>query len=169
MLYFWSLHARPSVSIIFRWSPTFIRCFDPKQWHPLVGGSAVHYSTDPDFQHRSSRRCLLQQDDLSAVSPSFLIVVLRVRNDIPSRVSSFHTDWAGNPLQPTSTGNNHTLDPLFLQSAIRSAYLRLFLSCASSQLSSHGTVSSIATKVFDCWDTSTTSRLRLVFHDVGEN
>ena len=42
-----------------------------------------------------------------------------------------------NPLWPTSTGNDLTLHHLSLQSAIRSAYLRLFLSCASSQFSSH--------------------------------
>ena len=116
---------------------------------------------DPDFQHRSSRRYQIHQDDRSAASPS-LLVVLCVLPDTPTRVSSFHTDCAGNPLQPTSTGNSHTLHPLSLQSAMRSAYLRLFLSCASSQFSSHGTVSSIATNVFDCWDTSTASGLRLV-------
>ena len=64
---------------------------------------SVHYSTDPDFQHRLSRRCHILQDDRSAASPSLLVVVLRVLPDIPSRVSSFHIDCAGNLLQPTST------------------------------------------------------------------
>ena len=68
-----------------------------QQWWP------VHYSTDPDFQHRLSRRCHILQDDRSAASPSLLVVVLRVLPDIPSRVSSFHIDCAGNLLQPTST------------------------------------------------------------------
>ena len=133
-----------------------------QQWWP------VHYSTDPDFQHRSSRRCHIQQDDRSSASLSVLVVVLRVLPDIPSRVSNLNTDCAGNPLQPTSTGNSHTLHPLSLQSAIRSAYFRLFLSCASSQFSSHGTISFIATNVFDCWDTSTASGLRLVSAMLGK-
>ena len=33
--------ARPSVPIIFRWSPAFAGCLDPKPRHPPVGGSAV--------------------------------------------------------------------------------------------------------------------------------
>ena len=76
-------------------------------------------------------------------------------------MSSFHTDCTENSLQPTSTGNSQTLHPLSLQSAISSAYLRLFLPCASSQFSSHDTVSSIATNVFDWRDTSAAG-LRLI-------
>ena len=41
MLYFSPLGARPSVMIVFRWCPTFTGCFDPKPWHPPVGGSTV--------------------------------------------------------------------------------------------------------------------------------
>ena len=133
-----------------------------QQWWP------VYYSTDTDFQHRSSRRCHILQDDRSAASPSLLVFVLRVLPDIPSRMSSLHTDCAGNPLQSTSTGNSHTLHPLSLQFAIRSAYFRFFLSCASSQFSSHGTISCIATNVFDCWDTSTASGLRVVSTMLGK-
>ena len=91
-----------------------------QQWWP------VHYSMDTDFQHRSSRRCQIQQGARSAASPS-LRVVLRVLPDIPSHVSSFLKNCAGNPLLPTSTGNRHSLHPLSLQSVIRSAYFRLLV------------------------------------------
>ena len=154
--------ARPSVPIIFRWSPAFAGCLDPKPRHPPVGGSAVVASPRLD----GSR---LPAQIVSAVPHpagwpfccfySLLLVVLRV---LPSRVSNFHTDCAGNPLQPTSTWNSHTLHPLSLQSAMRCAYFSLFFSCATSQFSSHCTVSSMATNVFDCWDTSTASGLKLV-------
>ena len=38
-----------------------------QQWRP------VHYSTDPDFQRRSSRRCHIQQDDRFVASPIVLL------------------------------------------------------------------------------------------------
>ena len=53
----------------------------------------VHYLTDPDCQHRSSRWCHIQQDGRSAASPSLLVVVLHAVSDIPA--SSFHNDCAG--------------------------------------------------------------------------
>ena len=162
MLYFSPLGARPSVMIVFRWCPTFTGCFDPKPWHPPVGGSTVMASPLLD----GSR--LPAQIVRWSASPSILVVVLCVLPDIPSRVSSFHTDCAGKPLQPTSNGNSQTFHPLSLQSAIRSVYLRLFLSCVSSQFSSHGKVSSITTNVFDCWDTNTVSGFRLVSTMLGK-
>ena len=94
--------------------------------------------------------------------PVFLLWVLLVLPDIPYRVSSFHTDCAWNQLHPTSTGNSHTPYRLSLQSAMRSAYFRLFFSIASSHISSRDTASSIATNVFDCWNTSKASVFRLV-------
>ena len=54
-----------------------------QQWWP------VHYSTDPDFHHRSSRRCHIQQDDLSVAYPSLLVVVLHVLPDILSNLRFF--------------------------------------------------------------------------------
>ena len=113
-----------------------------QQWWP------VHYSTDPDFQHRSSRRCHIQQDDRSAASPSLLVVVLCVLPDIPSRVSSFHTDRArtlcSRLLQEIATGS------ILYSCSLPLGLHMFFLSSASSQISSHGTVISIATNVFDC-------------------
>ena len=131
-------------------------CWPGQQWW------RVHYSTDLDFQHRSSHWCHIQQDDHSAASPSLLIAVLYALPDILSYASSFHTDCAGDSLQPISIGKSQTLHTLSLQTAIRSAYLRLFLSCASSQFSSHEKFSSISSIIFDCWDTSTKSGLILV-------
>ena len=54
---------------------------------------------------------------------------------------------AGKPLQPTTTRNSQMRHPSSLQSAIMSAYLKPFLSCAFSQISSPGTASSIVTNV----------------------
>ena len=157
--------ARMLVSIIFRFCNPH-RMFQPETmtsscW-PGQQWWRVHYSTDLDFQHRSSHWCHIQQDDHSAASPSLLIAVLYALPDILSYASSFHTDCAGDSLQPISIGKSQTLHTLSLQTAIRSAYLRLFLSCASSQFSSHEKFSSISSIIFDCWDTSTSSGLMLV-------
>ena len=131
------------------------------QWWP------VHYSTATDFQHRSSRRCQIQQDDRSAFSPSLnSCFVLRVLPDIHSRVSSFHTDCDGNPLQPTFTGNSHTLWTslilavchemcIFQPIPLAHVPLHNFLPMARSTLLR--LTSSIAAR-----DTSTASGLRLV-------
>jgi len=61
---------------------------------------------------------------------------------IPSRLKVRHSDWAGNPLQPTSTGKHHAFQPLSTQLSVRAWYFVSFLSKLSSILSSHGTVSS---------------------------
>ena len=111
------LGARPPVPIVFRWSPTFTGCFDPNPWHPPVGGSAVVASpllvrsrlpaqivSAVPYPAGWPFCCFSQSSCCCLVCPP----------DIPSRVSSFHTDCAGNPLQPTSTGNSHTLHSLSL-------------------------------------------------------
>lgn len=60
-------------------------------WH------IIHYSMDPDFQHRSSPQCHIQQDDLYLCRfPSLLIAVLHALPKIPNLVSSFHSDSAWN-------------------------------------------------------------------------
>ena len=107
------LSTRLPVLIVFRWSPTFFGCFDPdilqlvgQQWWP------VHYSMDPGFQHRSSRRCHNQHDALSAASINRLAAAFLALPHIPRRRNNFQTDCAGNPLHPTSTGNNQTFHPL---------------------------------------------------------
>ena len=92
-----------------------------QQWWP------AHYSPDPHFKDRSSPWCRIQQDDCSAAYFSLLIAVLHAFPDIPSYASSFHTDCAGDSLQPISIGKSQTLHTLSLQTAIRSAYLRLLI------------------------------------------
>lgn len=91
-----------------------------QQWWPL------HYSIDSNFKHRSSRRCHIQHNDLSAASLSLLIALLRSLPDGPFLVGSFHIDCTGNRLQPTSTENSQEHHPLPLQCTMRYAYLCLF-------------------------------------------
>lgn len=86
-----------------------------------------------------------QHNDLAVAYPSLPTVVFHALPESPNHVSSFHKNWAGNPLRPTSTGNSHAQHLLFLQFAMRYAFLRHFFSCASLQFSSNGTISSIAT------------------------
>ena len=50
---------------------------------------------------------LIQHDDLSAAWPSFLTALLLCLPVTPSAENSRHTDGAGNPLQPISTGKFH--------------------------------------------------------------
>lgn len=91
-----------------------------QQWWPL------HYSIDSNFKHRSSRRCHIQHNDLSAASLSLLIALLRSLPDGPFLVGSFHIDCTGNRLQPTSTENSQEHHPLSLQCTMRYAYLCFF-------------------------------------------
>lgn len=91
-----------------------------QQWWPL------HYSIDSNFKHRSSRRCHIQHNDLSATSLSLLIALLRSLPDGPFLVGSFHIDCTGNRLQPTSTENSQEHHPLPLQCTMRYSYLCFF-------------------------------------------
>lgn len=107
--------------------------FQPWTMNPPVGGSSAvvaYYPLlymDPDFQHRSSPQCHIQQDDLYLCRfPSLLIAVLHVLPKIPNLVSSFHSDSAWNFKEQTSTGNSQAHHPLSLQSSIKSVYLRAF-------------------------------------------
>ena len=67
-----------------------------------------------------------------------LLQVLLLLSCMLFLISSYHTDYAWNPLQKTSNGNSQSLCPFSLQPVIRSAYLRLFLLCVFSQFSSDG-------------------------------
>ena len=81
--HFMNVSSRQSVPIVITWSPTFTLNHDILQF----AGQPVHYSTDPDFQHRSSRRCHIQQHDFSdavflLLSCSFFLITLIVRGSI---------------------------------------------------------------------------------------
>ena len=67
---------------------------------------------------------------------------------IPSAVKSFHSDCAGNPLSPISTGNSQDCHTFSLHSSIRCTYFGAFLSWASSHQVSQGAVSSIMMMAF---------------------
>lgn len=114
-----------------RWSPAYkvstldydtLQLVACQQWWHII-----HYSMDPDFQHRSSPQCHIQQDDLYLCRfPSLLIAVLHALPKIPNLVSSFHSDSAWNFKEQTSTGNSQAHHPLSLQSSIKSVYFRAF-------------------------------------------
>ena len=101
-----------------------------------------HCPPPPGFQLVSSLLCQSQQEALSAASPNLRTAVFLKWPLTPIFVSRFHADWAGNPRQPTSTVINHVVHPLSRQSCTSCWYFAFFLSAASSQFSSHGTVSS---------------------------
>ncbi|KAI8479449.1 hypothetical protein Bbelb_428190 [Branchiostoma belcheri] len=109
---------------------------------------------------RSSR----QHDALSAASPILRTAAFLSLPVIPTADSIFHTDCAGKPLHPTSTVRTPyeqpslpTIVPTLLQQVL---YFALFLSWASSQPSSQGTVNSIMTIFFPSSDDTTASGRR---------
>lgn len=93
----------------------------------LVGQNLwpIHYSMDSDFKLKLSLGCHIQQDDLSAAYLGLHIAVLHDMLFLIFLVLAAASTLI--PLQMTSTGNSQVHLPLSLQSAIRSAYLRLFL------------------------------------------
>lgn len=145
-----------------RWSPASkvstldydtLQLVARQQWWHII-----HYSMDPDFQHRSSPQCHIQQDDLYLCRfPSLLIAVLHALPKIPYLVSSFHSDSAWNFKEQTSTGNSQAHHPLSFSLPSSLCTSGLLLSCDSTQFSSHGTFSSIVTSVLDCLNTRTSS------------
>ncbi|KAH3725164.1 hypothetical protein DPMN_050999 [Dreissena polymorpha] len=80
----------------------------------------------------------------------------------PSLLKVRHSDCAGKPLQPTSTGKHHAFQPSSVQVSVRAWYFSRFFSKLSSIRSSHGTVSSTITTCFDAADHSTMSGLWFV-------
>lgn len=131
------------------------------QWWPVT----AHHS--PGFQLKSSHLFQSQQKALSAASPNLRAAVFRSLPAIARAVSILHTDCAGKPLQPTSTGNSQVCPPLSLHCWTRSRFLVVFLSEASSHPSSHGTVSSIRMIFFVSSDHRTMSGLRDVWTTWG--
>ena len=112
---------------------SFIVCFDP-----LVdtltgvggGGSTVvinNCASGPGFQPLLLLFNQIQQDDLSAVWPSFLTAFLLCLPVTPSAENSRHTDSAGNPLQLISTGKFHVFQGVHHISLFFSLPFRIFL------------------------------------------
>jgi len=81
---------------------------------------------------------------------------------MPSMLKALHSDCPAKPGLPTSTGRFQVFNLCCLHASINAWYLALFLSCASSILSSHGTVSSRRTICFDILDSSKISGLSFV-------
>ena len=133
------------------WHPLIFKCFAPLlPRHSLSGGAvtrarchrvAVVGSTHDGTQFNSSLLSHNQQDDLSAAVPMLLASFFLTWLVKPKLLLSDQTEFAINPLDPTSTGKHHVFQPDLSHSFFRSSYLVLFLSNATSILSSHGTVS----------------------------
>jgi hypothetical protein len=149
------LRARLPDLIVIRWSPTFLRCFDPwpktesltsSIWWVSSGGQSIHYLVDIDLLRG------VKTINLSAASPNHLTAAFLGLLHIPSPWN-VDTDCLGDPLHPTSTGNKRSI----LCHCYGVCLPWLFLSAASLQSPSHGIVCSKATKVFDCLKNRTAS------------
>ena len=118
------LGARPPVPIVFRWSPTFTGCFDPNPWHPPVGGSAV-VASPLLVRSRLPARIVSAVPDpagwpFCCFSQSSLLSCVFFLTSLVMWAASTRIalgTLCSRPLQE----NNHTLNTLSLQSAIRSA------------------------------------------------
>ncbi len=91
-------------------NPEVFRPLTKTHNHNPVGGSAVvasHYSLPPGCQLNSSLLLQIQQEALSAASPSLRTAFFLSFPLSPTSVISFQADWARKPLHPTSTGYNH--------------------------------------------------------------
>ena len=78
--------------------------------HSQGSGSVVlirHYGPVVSDQLFSSRSIHSQLDAFSGACPSLPAALFLSPALIPSLPSILHNDWAGNPLHPISTGNNH--------------------------------------------------------------
>lgn len=159
--------ARLSVPIVFRWSLTFIGCFDPGPWHPLHGESIV--VANPLYDELwLGTTCPVHLSLTSMMPPTpvflllFLMLFLKVHH-----VSSFHTDWAGNSTdlykkQPNASSS--------IFEYCHEVILKDFLLCAASHFS-HRSYRSIANSKSstNCFETNvyTTSGPRLVSTMLG--
>ncbi len=121
-----------------------------------------HCPSPPGFQLVPSLLCQSQQEALSDASPSLRMAAFLKWPLSPTFVNRFHTDWAGNPRHPTSNVISHVVHPLSRQSWTSCWYLPFFLSAASSQPSSHGTVNSTRMIFFPSGDHIMMSGLRVV-------
>ncbi len=118
-----------------------------------------HCPSPPGVQRLPSLVCQRQQEALSDASPSLRRLLSSIS---PTFVNKFHTDCAGNPRHPTSTVISHVVHPLSRQSWTSCWYLSFFLSAASSQPSSHGSVNSTRMTFFPSGDHMIMSGLRVV-------
>ena len=104
----------------------------------------------------------IHRDAFSACTPvSFMIFFLSLPV-MPSIPRVLHTDCAGKPRHPTSTGKHHAFHPFAWHCSTNSWYLSRLRSCASSIRSSCGTVSSISSTVFSVCDHNTISGRKFV-------
>ncbi len=144
----WQQNQRPGTA------PSAIQDFTTQLWPPPP--------LPAWFSHRS---LLFNHSHLDAVSACFDILFtrsMRFAPLTPSIPNALQSDCPGNPLQPTSTGRFQALQPLCWLSEMRDWYFPNLRSCASSILSSQGTVSSIRATCLVAWDQSTISGRRLV-------
>lgn len=131
-------------------------------FRPCTMTSSSCYSID-SVNHHITRRCNIQHDDLSVASSSRFIAVLHALPDSLILISSFQNNCTGNPLHETA--KRTILYPCSLHWGLNTWR---FSSHVPPQFSSHGTDSSIATNVFEWWETNTASGLRLVCTMVGK-
>ena len=87
------------------------------QQHPPVGGSAVTGQVTAPSSSQASSLCPLllcqsQQEALSTASPSLRTAVFLKWPLNPTFVIGSHTDWAGNPRDPTSHRHQPCCPPL---------------------------------------------------------
>jgi len=149
------------------WGLPLIECFYPLSPGHSHGSRSVvlirHYGPVVSDQLFSSFFIYSQLDAFSAACLSFPTALL-----IPNLPSVLHTDWAGNPLHPISTGNSQVLQPRLLHCSCSSVYLPIFLSNGSSHLVSQGTVSSTITSFLSFGDHITMSGLCVVWTTFGK-
>ena len=103
-----------------------------------------------------------QLDALSAACITLFINVFLMLPVMPRILHIFHIEFPTKPLQPTSTGINHTFHPFPSHSFTKYVYFDVFSSFDVSIRSSHGTVSSKITSDLDFTDHSTISGLLFV-------
>ena len=108
-------------------------CFGPLiHEHSLIadGPTVVisHCVLVNGFQRFSILLIHNQLDARSAAWLIFQIAFLLSLPVVPTAVMSLCTDWAQNPLTPTSTGNSQVRQPCFLQSSMSSVYFAPLIS-----------------------------------------
>lgn len=121
-----------------------------------------HYKSAPGFQLSSSLLLQIQQEARAAFSPLSCEQLVFCSFHLGQEVTTIAIlTWLGN-LYPISTGKSHTCHPLSLQPWTKDWNCKAFLWWASSQPSSHGTVSSTRIIFRSLVDHSTVSGRRVV-------
>ena len=104
-----------------------------------------YYPSLDSFQFSWSLFNHSQLDVLSTACPSAFTAALRCLPTMPRELNVVHTECAGKPRQPTSTGNSQVCHPRSLR-VCRSVYLAFSIHMTVLwHLSSQGTVSSTMT------------------------